>query len=224
MSAAAKLQFLRKRLIRETFIYIGLFVFEIAAAYFLLSLRDSYIEEGNALVGQMSSLNGQTTSLKDQFDKAQKSMPIYLEISKKRDEAGLSLDRQKVKDTVDKLKDQHYMPSMRLSVSPVADSKEARMVRKTAQMITSEVGIRFEAVSDEELFAFIQAVPKELPGAVRMVKFGFNRINPVSDDQLLAITQKGAVPMVSGEMQFLWMGIRAVDPNAPKDKQDKKQP
>lgn len=222
MSAAAKLQFLRRRLVRETFIYIGLFVFEIAAAYFLLSLRDSYIEEGSALVGQMNTLNSQTTSLSDQFKKAQQSMPVYLEISKKRDDAGLSLDRQKVKDTIDKLKDQHYMPSMRLSVSPVADSKETRMVRKTAQMITSEVGIRFEAVSDEELFAFIQTLPKELPGAVRVTKFSFNRINPVNDDQLLAITQKGAVAMLSGDMQFLWMGIRTVDPNAPKDKQDKK--
>ena len=220
MSAVVKLQSLRKLLIKESLIYLGLFVFEIGSAYFLLTLRDGYIEEGGTLTGQMTSLVNQTRSLQDQYVKAQKSMPVYLEISKKRDSAGLSLDRQKVKDTVDKLKDSHYMPAVRLSVSPVADSKDTRMIRKTAQVITSEVGIRFEAVSDEELFAFIQGLPRELPGALRITKFSFNRTNAVSDDLLLAITQKGAVSMLSGDMQFLWMGIRTVsaDEKNPKEK------
>lgn len=222
MSAAVKLQSLRKRLIKETFIYLGLFVFEIGSAYFLLTLRDSYIEEGGTLTGQMAALSGQTHSLQDQYVKAQKSMPVYLEISKKRDSAGLSLDRQKVKDTIDKLKNTHYMPSVRLSVSPVVDSKDSRMVRKTAQMIASEVGIRFEAVSDEELFAFIQGLPRELPGALRMTKLSFNRTNAVSDDLLLAITQKGAMSMLSGDLQFVWMGIRTVSVDKPGDDRNPK--
>lgn len=206
-----KLAKLKKRILAELAIYLLIFVTEISAAYFLLTLQDDYIQEGEGLVGQIASLSAQQRALQEQYIKAQKSMPNYYEIIKKRDSAGLSLNRQKAKQTLDALKDKYHMPSIRLSISPVLDAKDPLLKRKTSSIISSDVGIRFEGLSDQHVFGLVAALPSEMAGSLRITRFVIFRVNNLSNDILLAITEKGMFTLVGGELQMEWMGIRKIE-------------
>ena len=55
------------------------------------------------------------------------------------------------------------------------------------------------------------ALPDQLAGSLRITRFVIFRVNNITNDILLAITQKGMFTLVGGEIQIQWMGLRKVE-------------
>ena len=191
--------------------------------YGVMLLEDSFEQESKTMENQFSAVTGELNLLRDKYTKYQQNGELYQEALLKSANDGLALNREVIRKKFDEFKDRYFFTNLRLTMGPVQEMQGNKYKRATNVIVATEVGIMFDALSDEDIYAFLQALQDELPGAVRVTKFVTERKSMVNPTLLSEISQKGPVQVVSSEINFLWLGMKpveagGVDINAPAKK------
>ncbi len=63
-------------------------------------------------------------------------------------------------------------------------------------------------MSDEQLLQFVDAIIYDFPGYVRVTSLTLEKLNDINDGVLLAASRGKELKQASGEIKFLWVGVR----------------
>jgi hypothetical protein len=207
----SKYKRLRKNLIFESAVIAGVLTALAGGAFFISSMSDDYRNQRNTISGQIGGLAAQIGQLQAQLTKAQRSMGAYQDLLKRNQNAGFTLSRQDAKTKLETLRDRYRLATMHVNMSPIVDASDAKYQKKTVSMISNTMTLDMDAMSDEDIVAFMDDMEKELSGFVRVTTFSIVKSEKVSNENLLTISQRGTFPMVRGEIKFIWMGIKSLD-------------
>lgn len=181
--------------------------------YFLDDYNTGYTAETVEMNKQVEQKTDETKKLRAKYTKVQKNADLYGEYLKQSQNGGLSVDRSVVAARLNEIAAKYYVIG-KTTVSKTEELKDEKYKMPTSVVVSSEVKLPFEALTDEDIYAFIQAIDQEMPGIVRFRKFTIKRESKVTDQVINTIIKEGKYKLVSGELNFLIQGIRPVEPAA----------
>ena len=202
---------LKKTILFESAVLGGVLGILALFAYFLDDYGESLAQQGRQLESEANGITGQIASLREKYAKVKNSGEIYQEVLDKKNHNELAIDRDMMKDRFNQFKDTYYLSDIRLVVSPVEEVAGSKYKRQSANIIASDVNINFSALDDEYVYQLIHAMQSGLPGGNKIFRMTLSRPQPLSDEMLRQIRQKGAFGIMHGEIDFTWYGIKTND-------------
>lgn len=214
-----KYQQLKKRLFMESGAIVAALVLLGGGTYFLDTLNGNYLQDSQALENQVNGIAAATNALRAKYDKVQQNMTLYRQIIQEKSQDKLTISGQAMKENFRKFKNEYYLSNLRLSMAPIVDMKEADYKRDTYSIISSDILVSFDGLSDEFTFDLIEGMQQQLPGSSKITRLSLQRMSNLSPEVLHTISEKGVAAIVKGEIKFMWYGIKPLentDANAPK--------
>lgn len=208
---------IKKRLLMES-VGVGLLLaFLGGSAYFLSMLYDDALQQSATLETQMNAITTEATTLKERYSRIKDNADLYYEIVQKSNTDGFALSRQVIRKKFDQYKALYFLSNLKLSMGPTTEMTGPKYKRNTQIMVSSDITVSFEALSDEDVYSMMHAVERDFPGTVKTTRFTLSRKNKLTDEALLTITQSGQYPLVSGQWLFTWIGIKPIETDATKN-------
>lgn len=204
---------MRYLMLKQKLIRTGLIMGGVLVACGIVTAGISYfhsdaVARKQQLEGQVQSSRGEATRLQAQYVKAKESLQLYDAINKRNENAGLDLNRDNAKRILDLLKERYLINNLSVTVSPVTAVGAAELQKKSLSIYASDVELKFDALTDENLYGFINAIKPRFPGYIRITKFQIERLADL-DTTTVALLRRGELPsLVGGELSFKWYGIK----------------
>lgn len=203
-----KLEELKKRTTLRCAAYGGI-ALVLGAVYLVIDgFSTSMQDERDNVKKAVTRINNDVKTLEEQYIKAKASVDLFETLSKQNGDPERMLSRRNAKITLDRLNDRYHLDGLKLKMTPVKDLGETRFQRETVTTEGSEVELEFKGMTDEYLLNFVDSLTKELSGYVRVNGLELVRDYPITNDTLLSISQGVYPPLVSGKLQFSWLGLR----------------
>lgn len=206
-----KAQHLRKRLIKLSIIASVVVLATGAAAYGIFSWSSSLQDEAKSAKSQVNRARGDVSSREQKNREAQEYLELYTRITSTSEQDKISdLDRDKALQWVKQVAIANNILNMTGTVSPITAINNANFKKKTFEGINSQVDLRFGAMTDEQIFRFLQAVLTRFPGYVKINSLLLTKQGEITQS-VIQQAQRGQFPELAvGEMQFTWIGVREV--------------
>lgn len=220
-----KLQTERKKIVVEGIKIAGgvgvcLFLYIAASAW------ASSAENGKTqAVAQSSQQTAEIATLRSKIDNSGSAQKIYADIVEERKNENFEIDNDKVRTVLQDLIVLHRLSiNDKLEYSSDKEFKHPELTTVTTPMIVrQDAKLRFMAISDLQVYAFMRSLSHELPGIVRFTKFKLTRKAPFDNTVLTQITSGQAPQMVEAEIAFDWFAFKpekeekdaAASPSAP---------
>jgi hypothetical protein len=205
---ATKDVILKKRLIKEGII-AGVILCALGGAAFLASNFDGDAQAAkNAKQAENNSISSDYSSIK-QLIGTQFELSEAYETYIKNHNNDFLLNREAVTNMLSNLREKNHLINLEVSIAPVSDMSGETFALKTGIMTKSDISLSFSAMSDNSAYNFIEELERELPGIVFVRDLKITRVAELSRNILLDLSQQHKItPMVTGEVSFLWLGIR----------------
>lgn len=203
-----KFQAERKKLIAEAVkVAIGVGIcggVYAAAAIWSSSALQSKTDAENRVAQQRVEI----ANLNTKIDTAASSQKIYVEVVDTRKNESFTIDNDQVREVLQKLIKQ-YRLSVRDKLEYSAERKivPSGIAITTPMMVRQDTKLSFSAISDLQVYGFVQALSRELPGIVRFTKFSVTRKNPLDEAAFQQLALGKPVYTVEAEMTFDWYGF-----------------
>lgn len=209
-------QSLRKKLLTEAGIVAAVVFFLGGGLYALDSMHDGKISENKTLESQLNAVTNEMNGLREKYVRVQKDIVLYQKIMAMDANDQLSLDSRAFATAFNGFK-RRYNLVLGYTATDAAPLEDPKYKRSTSVIEARTVQVTFKALNDEDIYEFIQAVQKELPGASKITGFKLAKVSKLTDQSLRAITKTGEFTMVDGTLEFMWLGITPSDPNLAKE-------
>lgn len=214
-----KYQQLKLQLIKESGILLGILAVIGGVTYYLGSVSDDFTSKNQALEGSVSAITGETNTLRDKYSKVQQNTSLYQEVMQKNAKEGLYINRQHIREKFNQFKNRYTLNNLRLSMAPVEQMADLKYKRKTSEIVSSNVTVSFDTLSDEEVYSLLDAMGREMTGAPKITKMIIARpAGGLTEEMLKIIGLRGSYPLVKGELGFTWLGIRPIEDDPSKKK------
>lgn len=207
---------MQKRLLMEGLVTVGGLVVAGAVIWVLSSFHDDLTQENLALQTQVASLNNEFSSLGNKYNKVQQNFNVYQEASLKQANDELAVNRDLIRKLLQSYTARFHLKNMSLNMARTQNVTESAYKRPTAAMAYSMVDISFDALSDEDVYALIDAIQREFSGKVKFYEMTLTRQSKLTKEHLLQIAESGHSKLVSASLKFIWFGINAESPEADK--------
>lgn len=207
-----KFQMLRKELIKLSIIMLLAVLVSSVIAFSIFSWSSGLQEEARRAQGRLNSARGEVSSRESENKKARNSLELYRQITGESEQAKISdLSRDKAQVWLKSIAKQNDIVDLEGSFDPVTPIAADEFKKTTLEGISSLVKLKFAAMTDVQIYRFVEAMLADFPGYVKITAFTLERSGEITDDVLRA-TGNGQVPkLVKGTMEFYWVGVREVE-------------
>lgn len=203
---------LKKRLVLETGVIAGVCAVLGGVTYYLDTVSEDFVRQNRELEGKVNSIGAEINALHEKYSKVQQNSQLYQEAMRKKGENRLYINREQVRDKFNQFKDRYYLNNLRLSMQAIQEMADPLYKRKTNVMVSSEVSVTFDALSDIYVYQLMDAMAEELSGSCKIIKLSLSRNDSnLSAETLRSISQSGSASLVKGEVKFQWLGIKPVE-------------
>lgn len=210
---------LKKSILKETIIFAAVALILAGMVVYISMLYDEFTQKKSTLEGQSNQLMTEKQQLEASFLNVEQNKDAYQEALDRTANPGMFIDRQAIRDLFNIYRSQFFLKKLVLDMQPVTEvTTDAKFTRKTLVGIQSEVKMSFEAISDEDIYAMIRALHKELPGYARVHAIDIKRVPAIEKQNIIEIRKQGVTKLVEGSIDFVWYGIKSPDPNSEANK------
>lgn len=217
-----KFQMLRKTLIKYSIIMLLAVLVSSVIAYSVFSWSSGLQQEAKRAQSRLNAARGEVSSRESENKSARNSLELYRQITGESEQAKISdLSRDKAQFWLKDIAKQNDIVDLEGSFDPVTPIASTDFKKTTLEGISSLVKLNFAAMTDVQIYRFIEAVLDDFPGYVKITAFTLERTGEVTDSVLRA-AGRGEVPkLVKGTMEFYWVGVREVDAQAGQQQQQR---
>lgn len=202
-----KLRRLKKKLVKEAGIFIGIIAVLTGVTLFLQDEIGSEEQQQNVLRSNIQSLDSQIAELERKHGIVNSSIIEYNRLKARMGRGDFRIDRDQATDIFDTLRKKYRISNLSMTVTPKDVMRSTDLERPTAEVTVSEASLEFDAMSDVHVFSFLHDAMQTLPGFLRVTRFKINRQRLITPDVYVSVS-KGEVPrMVSAEVGLMWLGI-----------------
>lgn len=206
-----KYENIKRRLITESSVVGVTLLVLLIVLYSIIAWHDSATKEKETLQTQLAAVTNERQTLEGKYHKIQQNMDLYRDLMEKSENDGLLVDRQALRVKIEDFKTRYFLNGLSITMGAIKDMPDPKYRYKSSQMISSELTVDFDTLTDEDMFSFLNALENELAGGLRVSQFNIERVSKVNDEALRAIAKTGQFSMVKGQAKFTWMGIRAIE-------------
>lgn len=122
---------------------------------------------------------------------------------------GLKIDDSKA--ILKNLEDTYKLTNTSITITPPIEIRDLHK-NKTTLVISSEVTLSFETITDEIAFNFISELPKALPGYIKITSLKMERHNNLTDNTIKKLYNGTPVGLVKTNISFNWRDIKNIVP------------
>ncbi|MBM3617079.1 MAG: hypothetical protein FJX23_00880 [Alphaproteobacteria bacterium] len=204
-----KLKLLQQKLVKTSVIVAGVVAALGAGAYGIYMWSDSLQQDFTKIEREARSMQSDVSMRENKAFEAEKYMGLYRQIDQSDESAKRSeLDRDKAQKWISQVAAELRLTNLDGTFNPVVNVESEEFKRNTLVATTSKVTLTFGALSDEQLYRFVQAIAEDFPGYVRITKVTFERRGKI-DDSTLINASKGTFPeLVTGAVEFQWIAVK----------------
>lgn len=176
--------------------------------------KDWLRNEVNTIKDQLDGLNKKTLEFSEAV-KTWESLP-----SGKKELQGLRIN--KAKDILDGYKIKYKLPVLETAFSKPTEEKlnDSRDSSETIIVISSNVSIQFEGLTDQYIIGFIQELMKDFPGYIQVTNLVITRAGEPTKEILRKISLGEMPGLIKGKIEFIWRDLKYRPVNTVK-KEDK---
>lgn len=214
---------MQKKKVVKSAIISGVFL-GVALAIMLSSLlfNESLSHESQNNTTELQQIESQTHALQEKIQKSKQFYSLYQVINEKNKNGALTLSRAYAREVLQAYSDALKINSITIKISPITEMKSITTLQDTSssggspsapvsageaemQPIYSTVEITMQALTDEVIFAFCNAVKYNFSGYVRVQKMEVNKLQGVAS---APGKQTDLQPQVEGRFIFHWLGMQ----------------
>lgn len=186
-----------------------------AATYGVYSWSSSLDQEFKKTESDLRNFSGDLSLRRQKSDEADKYLGLYQKlVSEEEQEKLLNLNRDKAQKWISAKAAELRISNLTGSFDPVTPIDSPEFKKKTLQGIASKVSLTFAAMTDEQLFLFVEAIKTDFPGYTEITKATFEKKGDIDDDILLAAGRGSFTELVSGSIEFNWIAMKKLTPGA----------
>lgn len=204
-------QDIKRKLIIETSVILAVLSCFSGCTYFLTTVSDDFTQKKNMLDSQLASTTNEKRTLEEKYSRLQKHRDLYDYVLAKQSSDQLYISRQLLRKKVNEFKPRYFLNDLSVTMTPAQELAGAPYRYGTGVIVSSDLTVNFDALTDEDVYSLMQAIEDEFPGAIKMTKFSISRQQKVTDDSLRAIARNGQYSMVKGAIEITWFGIKSFD-------------
>lgn len=204
---------IKKKLTKELVIGLAALLVIGGFTFFLDDYSQTHAHETDEMQRNVDEVANKARMLREKFTNIQKDADIYSEYLERSKNEGLLVSRLQVANKFDELAEKYFMTLTKKAMPAPQELKE-KYARPFAIAMSSDAQVSFEALTDEDVYAFIRSVTEEMPGIVKFKKFTIKRDSKVSDDNVRTIAAQGKFKLVSGEIVFTLYGLKLAESKA----------
>jgi len=204
-----KIKILKKKLVVEIGIAVAVVAVFSGVYLGVSSWAAKATQSKSTIEGQYNQQQSETNTLRSKINNADSSQKTYTEIVEKRGNAEFSIDNERVRTVLEDLIRQYriaiegkleYAPEAAVTGQGVDNLESKFVMRKSALL-------KFTAISDLHVYAFLDALSHELPGMVDYRKITIARRGHIDNAALAQLSLGKEVPLVDASVEFDWYGV-----------------
>lgn len=212
----AKTQSLKGKLIKLSI--VGLVIVSVcaAAAYGVFAWSSSLTDEAKTANSKLGRARGDVSSREQKNRAAQGYLELYNKIQGDSEQAKISnLDREKAEEWLKEQALRSNIIHLEGSFEPIKPVAAAAFKKKAFEGITSKVTLAIGAMTDGQIYRFINSLLTEFPGYIKITKLTLIKQGEITDSTLKAAVRGNFPDMVKAEIEFNWIGVREVAEETP---------
>lgn len=216
-----KIQNERNRLIKEVVKFTAI-AGVCLAVYLGASMWASSVEQSKTQnTARTAQLQTEITNLRTKVDSSGSAQKIYTGLVESRGNEDFEIDNEKVRAVLQELVKRHRISiSDKLEYSAERDFKHPELTTVTTPIkVRQEAKLRFAAISDLHVYAFMQSLSRELPGIIKFTQFKITRKVMVDEDAIAQLALGRTINTVEAEVTFDWFGFVHADDAGEKAKE-----
>lgn len=207
--ALSKLADLKKNLIILGAIYAVLLTIAGAGYWLLNNMQEAKERQFDKIQRQVNTQNSKVVELQQKIQEFREAEKLWETLKTKHAiREGLQFDL--AKETLNELERKyHFSEPIKIDLSPSIELSDVYQT-KDITIVSSNVQIKFSAVTDEFVFRFIEALQVYFPGYINIESFDLRRASSVNDEALNRIYRGELPSLVSAELLFKWQDLKDV--------------
>lgn len=213
-----KTQSLKKKLIKLSI--VGLVIVSVcaAAAYGVFAWSTSLLDEAKSANSKLSRARGDVSSREQKNREAQGYLELYNEIQGDSEQAKISeLDREKAEIWLKEQALRNNIIHLEGSFEPIKPVEASAFKKKTFEGITSKVMLKIGAMTDGQIYRFINSLLTEFPGYIKITSLTMTKQSEITESTLKSAARGNFPDMVKAEIEFNWIGVREVTEESSKN-------
>lgn len=167
-------------------------------------------ETRNEVRSEVDKLTAESVALQNKLTRAEKALPVYQTLLGTYKGIDIPLDRQQAKETIEAMRDEHFLGSLRISISPLQDMPETKYKNNYVTGVKCTIMLGIEALSDEDVMAFLKAVTEKLPGSIKVTTMTLTRQALPTPDVVNIVAERGHPTFVRADVKLDWRGMKSV--------------
>ena len=199
---------LKKRLITESIVALGILAIVGGITYYLSFMLEDYQKQSQDLELLVAKATTERTALTGKFDKTKQNTDLYVEALKKNPKSGLYTNRQDIEGQFKLFQQAYDVNDISLTVSPPKELKDVKYKKPAGTVTVSDLKLSFNTLLDDDAFAMIDAMQKDLLGVAKIVSLKLTRNEDISDKVLQTVETKGTYPLVKADITAAWLAIK----------------
>lgn len=206
-----KTQQLKKQLIKTASIAGVVSLVCCSAAYAIYSWSDGLQVETKRAESALNRARADVRLREDKHQEAKRYLELYEQIISKSEQDKISdLGREKAQNWLRNAATANNIMNMDGAVDAVTLINNPAFKKDTLEGITSNVTLKFDAMTDEQIYRFLQDIEDNFPGYIKVTSFAIEKKHDIDDSILRSAGQGNFPKLVSGELHFSWIGVREV--------------
>jgi hypothetical protein len=181
--------------------------------FYLSTLDEEFTQDSNKMRSKVDGILQEYTSLQEKYKFVTENISLYEEIITNQKNSGLLISKQLMFEKFNQFKNQFSLANLRVSVSPVQDSKDPKLKTKTNQVKYSEVSLDFDTLFDENVYNLLAKMQTELSGISVVSKLSMTQLKVLDAAILKTIATDGAYPLIKTNITFNWYSINSIESN-----------
>lgn len=115
------------------------------------------------------------------------------------------------KELLEELSDTYRFSKTNITFSKPAQ-EDSDLDRPTVAIISSDISMTFNAITDEQVFRFIETLDKRSPGMIQLKSISLNLDGEITKDLLEAIAAGERPELVRGSINMVWRNLKYTGP------------
>lgn len=206
-----KLSTIRNALIKQTLIVVVILAIVAAPVLYIDSLYEEYQRKTNDIKAQGDKIASDVTTLRTQYENANKSLSSYEGIKEKQETKMLTVSKVYLRDVITNSRKKYYFgnDSFDISMTDVKPREGEKYKLSKVFAESSDVTIKLSATSDGDIFSLV----KDLQDSFSAIKFSSLHLSmdkELDNNALVAIKDSGFSALINADISFTWSGLQYI--------------
>lgn len=202
-----KAAIIKKHLIKECLLLAAGVTIVGIAAYFLDNYDGQLQSDHVAKENSVNSVRASVESLRSELENGNNQLALFNTYSLHHN-SNFTLDREATTKWLVAQRDEFHLASLSISLPPFSDVPQEVVTLNSGHAIKSDVKLSISALTDNDIYAFIAKLQREMPGMVLVQELKITRSQDISAAIITELSKHHITPLVAAELSFTWIGIR----------------